>query len=193
MIIWEVLIMKNTLIQIAKELNKEQITWAIGASVLLNFYKLVDDPNDIDIIVKISDIEKTNRTLKKIGYKKSSEKSGFYSTKYFYEYEINKIDIDVMAGFVINYDRNKQYLYEFNQESITKVLNINNVEIPLASLEDWYVLYSLMNNRGEKVNLIENYFRENGVRNFEILKKHMSKDIPKKVRENISDLLMINN
>lgn len=193
MIIWEVLIMKNTLIQIAKELNKEQITWAIGASVLLNFYKLVDDPNDIDIIVKISDIEKTNRTLKKIGYKKTSEKSDFYSTKYFYEYEINKIDIDVMAGFVINYDRNKQYLYEFNQESITKVLNINNVEIPLASLEDWYVLYSLMNNREEKVDLIENYFRENGVRNFEILKKHMSKDIPKKVRENISDLLMINN
>lgn len=185
--------MKNTLIQVAKELNKEQVSWAIGASLLLSFYKLVDDPNDIDIIVETSDIDKANKALKKIGYKKSCEESDFYSTKYFFEYEINKIDIDVMAGFVINYDSNKQYLYEFNKKSITKILNINNVEIPLTSLEDWYILYSLMSNRENKVNLIENYFREKGISNLDIFKKHMSKDIPKKVKENISKLLRINN
>ncbi|QTL97883.1 hypothetical protein GM661_07760 [Iocasia frigidifontis] len=186
--------MKNTLIKIAKELNKEQITWAIGASVLLNFYKLIDNPNDIDIIIEISDIEKANKVLKNIGHKKTCKESDSYSSKYFFEYEINKIDIDVMAGFVINYGSNKQYLYEFNKKSITDILNINNVEIPLTSLEDWYVLYSLMTKREDKVKLIEKYFRENGIRNFEILKKHMSKkDIPKEVKENITKLLKINN
>lgn len=84
-------------------------------------------------------------------------------------------------------------LLQFNEKSITEILNINNVEIPLTSLEDWYVLYSLMTKREKKVKLIEEYFKENGIKNPEILKKHMSENIPKEVKENILKLLKINN
>ena len=50
--------MINTLSLIAEKLNKEGIGWGVGASLLLNHYGLIDQPNDIDLLVSVADIEK---------------------------------------------------------------------------------------------------------------------------------------
>jgi hypothetical protein len=37
--------------------------WGVGASILLNYYGLIDKPNDIDILVDLKDIEKADIIL----------------------------------------------------------------------------------------------------------------------------------
>ena len=78
--------MFDTLSYIGKKLNEEKIVWGVGASILLNHHRLIDKPNDIDILVDLKDIEKADKTLKSIGEKKVWEKTDTYSTQYFYEY-----------------------------------------------------------------------------------------------------------
>ncbi|WFD12186.1 hypothetical protein [Tepidibacter hydrothermalis] len=180
--------MFNTLSYIAEKLNKEKVVWAVGASLLLNHYGLVDKPNDIDILIDLNDIEKADIILKSIGEKKVYEKSDTYSTKYFYEYIINGIDIDVMAGLSINHNEGI-YKYNFDSNSILQSTKINGIHIPLTSLEDWYVLYQIIPNRENKVTMIKNYLLSNGINQPNLLKKALKGNLPSNVRDNVNRLL----
>ncbi len=66
--------MKNVLLKIAESFNKANITWGVGASVMLTFYGLVDRPNDIDISVAMKDIDCANEILIKMGDRKELKK-----------------------------------------------------------------------------------------------------------------------
>lgn len=182
----------DTLSYIATELNAQGVLWGIGASIVLYHYSLVDSPNDIDILVDIKDIQKADTILKNLGVKKTSEKTEAYSTRYFYEYVINTIDVDVMAGFMVNHS-NGEYRYSFDHKSITNIKSINGVEVPLTSLEDWYVIYQLIPGRENKVKLIENYLLENGLENPTLLNRALSKKLPIEVRARIQNLLNSHN
>lgn len=180
--------MLDTLSYIAKKLNESKIVWGVGASLLLNHYGLIDKPNDIDILIHLDDIEKTDIILKSIGEKKVCEKSDTYSTRYFYEYVINGVDIDVMAGLSINHNAGI-YRYNFDNNSISQTTKINGIDIPLTSLEDWYVLYQVIPNRNAKVKMIENYLLSNGMNQPNLLERALKGDLPSKVRDNIKRLL----
>lgn len=180
--------MFNTLSYIGKKLNEEGIVWGVGASILLNNYGLIDKPNDIDILVDLKDIGKADMVLKGIGEKIAWEMTDTYSTKYFYEYIINGFDIDVMAGLSIKYN-NGTFKYIFDQSSISEIKIINGVNIPLTSLEDWYVIYQLIPNRETKAYMIENYLISNGIRKSNLLKRTLKENIPDEVRNNIQRLL----
>lgn len=178
----------NTLSYIAKKFNDENLTWAVGASVLLNQYSLVKSPNDIDILVALKDVEKADSILKSIGNKNISEKSSTYLTKYFYEYNINGIDIDLMSGLTINFE-NENYEYLFNKDCIKNYSTINDTKIPLTSLEDWYILYQLIPNRDKKVSLIENYLIENNIKIY-LSEIPLSREIPSKIKLKSKEILV---
>ena len=55
--------MLNTLSSIGKELNSKNITWAVGASLLLSTYGFISKPNDIDIFIDIKDISEADRII----------------------------------------------------------------------------------------------------------------------------------
>ena len=180
--------MFNTLSYIGKKFNEKRIMWGVGASILLNNYGLIDKPNDIDILVDLKDIEKADKVLKSIGKKIVCEKTDIYSTKYFYEYVVNNFDVDVMAGLSINYD-NGIFKYIFDQSSISEIKVINGVNIPLTSLEDWYVIYQLIPNREIKVSMIENYILLNGIKKPYLLERALRGNLPNEVKDNIQTLL----
>jgi len=180
--------MFDTLSYIGKKLNEEKIVWAVGASILLNHHGLIDKPNDIDILVDLNDIEKADVIFKSIGGKAVWEKTDTYSTKYFYEYVVNGFDVDVMAGLSINYDKGI-FKYIFDQSSISEIKIINGINIPLTSLEDWYVIYQLIPKREIKVKLIENYLLINGVNRPALFEKALKGDLPKEVRDKIQRIL----
>lgn len=144
----------TVLSKIAKVLNQEKVTWAVGASVLLYFHQLVEKPNDIDVFVAIEDIEAADAALSQLGTKKTWEKSDDYASSYFYEYVIDGIDVDVIAGFKIK-TPSGLYEYAFSADSIVDYKEVEGEQVPLTSLEDWYVLYQKMTNREAKVALIE--------------------------------------
>lgn len=178
----------ETLSYIGEKLNDNGIIWAVGASILLHHYGLIDKPNDIDILIDLNDIEKADKILKSIGEKKVWEKSATYSTKYFYEYVVNGVDVDVMAGLNINYN-NGIFEYIFDQASISEFKSINKVNIPLTSLEDWYVIYQLIPCREVKVKMIENYLLLNGIKKHNLLERVLKGDLPKEVRDKILGIL----
>lgn len=182
--------MFNTLSYIGEKLNNSNIVWGVGASILLNQFGFIDKPNDIDIFIDIKDIEKADEILKSIGEKKQREKTATYSTKYFYEYTIKGIDVDVMAGFAVNHT-NGVFEYKFDNNSISEFKTINGVDIPFTSLEDWYVIYQLIPNREPKVNMIEKYLLSNGVKKHFLLERALEGCLPVEVRTKIENMLSL--
>lgn len=180
--------MFNTLSYIGKKFNDSGVVWGVGASLLLNQFSLIDKPNDIDIFVDIKDIDKVDEILKSIGDKKPWEKTSTYSTEYFYEYVINGVDIDVMAGFRINHNSGV-FEYVFDNRSISETRKINGVDIPFTSLEDWYVIYQLIPSREAKVNMIEKYIISNGIKRYDLLERMLEGNLPLEVREKVKNML----
>jgi hypothetical protein len=156
--------------------------------MLLNQFGFIDKPNDIDIFVDIKDIERADEILKSIGEKEKWEKTVTYSTKYFYEYIINAIDVDVMAGFAVNHNSGV-FKYTFDHNSISEFKIINGISIPFTSLEDWYVIYQLIPNRQPKVEMIEKYLLSNGIKKTMLLKRALEGCLPVEVRRKIENLL----
>lgn len=182
--------MYKTLSYIGKKFNKEDILWAVGGSIMLNQFGLIDNPNDIDIFVDIKDISSVNKILKNSGEKKEYQNTSVFATKYFYKYLVDGIDIDIMSGLAINHS-NGVYEYVFDTNSISKMKIINEVKIPFTSLEDWYVIYQLIPNRESKVDLIERHFKLNGIKNRNLLTRTLSRSLTLDARNKIEEILSL--
>lgn len=178
----------HTLGYIAEKFNDYKILWGVGASIVLNHYGLVNKPNDIDILIAEKDIKKVDEILCSLGNKELKQEVDTYSTKFFGEYIVDGVEIDVMARFIINHNCGK-YEFEFDTQSITLTKFDNNIKIPLTSLEDWYVIYQLMPGREYKVKMIEDYFLANGVENLNLIKRALRKELPDKVITRINKFI----
>ena len=155
--------MKNkleVLRKIAKELNKENVTWAVGASVLLFFKGIVNEFHDIDIMFDEADAQKVKNILNKLGKHIPSLPNEMFKTKYFYEYIIDNVEIDAMGGFMVVKD-GKDYDCSLIKKDITECINYEGVDIPLYSLERWKYFYYLIN-RPSKVKIIDDFYKNKG-------------------------------
>lgn len=181
----------ESLSYIAEKFNESGIIWAVGGSLLLNYYGLALNPKDIDILVDIKDVKVADSILKSIGKKKVSEKKNEYSTLYFYEYVINEEDVHLMAGITVNH-KEGSFKYIFNNSSITKKEKINGHVIPMTPLEDWLVLYDLVPMESEKVKLIEDHIKENGIKNLASFKTALKGNLPYEVKKRVQKFLNLN-
>lgn len=180
---------RETLVYIADELNSTKSTWAIGGSLLLFHHGIINVVNDLDIIVKTSDIEKIVRKLRNIGQEREVYPLPPYHTTYYYEFNVKDISMDVMSDFKIKHEEGL-YTLPFTEHSVEYYI-VNGVNIPFCTLEDWYILYQLIPGREEKVKLIESYFLNNGVKNRDLLERAMSGILPKPVVSRVENLLEI--
>ena len=178
----------NTLCLIGDQFNKEKIFWGVGASIVMKCYGIYGTPHDIDLCVDEKDIQTANEILKNMGIRKLPIESGIFATKFFYQYEINGTDVDVMGGFAVNYDGGK-YQYIFDDKSITQIKNINGVKIPITALEDWYAIYQLLPGRKAQVKTIENYLKNSSMKNTYLLKRAINAGLPKHIEERIQKLI----
>ena len=180
--------LKKVLSELAFRLNLENISWGVGASVMLNYYNLVDFPNDIDIIVSTKDSSTADKILRSCGKKNVSRDLEIYKSDFFANYSIRGVEVDLIAGFSIK--QNSSYFkYDFDKNSITKLWNLEGVKIPLTAVEDWYILYQLMPNKEEKVQLIEDYFLQQGNCRIELLQKNIIKLKNSKVLQRTKKLI----
>lgn len=178
----------NTLSHIAKHINENNISWCIGASLLLNFHGLVDNPQDMDIIVDKFQAEQLTSLLSSLG--KVGPKGSLYpyATEHFYQYIVEGLSVDIMGGFKILHEKGI-YKFILDSQTIVGYKDINNVSIPLSSLEDWFVLYQLMPNREPKVALIEDYLKSKGVTHRKLLERALIQPLPEEVEARIIKLL----
>lgn len=138
---------------IAEELNHKNVTWALGASMLLYFKGISPEFHDIDIMVDEKDVETLKQVLLSLGNLRPPKPNTKYKTKHFLEFNINGVDIDVMAGFtIVNEDH--EYYFPLKKENIYDYTEIHGITIPLQSVEEWRKYYELMG-RDEKVKMID--------------------------------------
>jgi hypothetical protein len=145
----------NVLKKIANEINKMNVTWALGASMLMYLKGILLDFKDIDIMVANDDIDLVKKILMKMGTLQLPNPNSKYKTKVFLEFVIDEVDVDVMAGFTIV---NKDSLIDcsLRQEEIVEFYDLEGVKIPLQSVELWCKYYELMG-REAKVEAIKKF------------------------------------
>jgi predicted nucleotidyltransferase len=175
----------DDLYYIANKLNKEKVRWMIGSSVLLYFHGIVDSPNDIDIVIDEKDITKVKAIFDNIGTEQEKEKKYPYLTEYFYTYIVRDTSVDIMCNFGVAHNQGDYRLY-IDEAAIIEYRKIDDVILPLSSLEDWYVLYQLMPGRENKVDMIEKYLVMNGVNHYELLERALTQPLPESVIVNIN-------
>lgn len=146
----------TVLSHIAKELNHKNVTWAVGASMLLYFKGIVSEFHDIDIMVAEEDAETSKDVLLSLGNLQHPDPdpnaNGKYKTKCFLEFNVDGVDVDVMAGFII-VSKGKEYYFPLKKENIIDYTEVHGITIPLQSLGEWRRYYELMG-RDEKVKMI---------------------------------------
>lgn len=148
----------EVLSKIAKELNDNNITWAIGASLLLYIKGISSEFHDIDIMVAERDVQALKNILLPLGELQSKNPNIQYKTKQFLEFKVEGVDIDVMAGFVI-VNKGRSFYFPLDKDNIMDYTEINGVKIPLQSVKEWRKYYELMG-RTEKVKMIDDKFVE---------------------------------
>lgn len=170
----------NDLYFLSVKLNKINIKWALGGSLVLYFNKILDNPRDIDILVNYEESNKVNDILYNYGECREIDRKEPYKTKNFCNYKINNTEVDIIGGFKIGHERGV-YSYILDEEAISQYISINDIQVPLSSIEDWYILYQLIPGREKKVNIIEEYFNNNGVSNPKLIKRALDQPLPKSV------------
>lgn len=180
--------MLETLAYIANSINKKNITWGVGGSLLLHFHQLVQHSNDIDLLVSENHAINFIKTLNGLGTSRETHSTSPFCTTYFSTFIVNTTEIDIMGGFCIEHPVGK-YKLIFDEKSVVDYITINKINIPLAALEDWYVLYQLMPKKSDKVLLLENYFSKNGIKHPNLLKQALQQPLPVDVKEKIENLL----
>ncbi len=147
----------EVLAKIAVEFNKNNIVWAVGASMLLYFKGIIKEFNDIDIMIKEEDAKKAKEILNNMGELIQKSPTQQYKTKVFLEYVVDEVDIDVMAGFVI-VNNDKDHYFPLKKEDISEMIVVNGQNIPLHSVSEWQKYYLLMNkmSRVKEINDFKN-------------------------------------
>ena len=145
--------------KIALRFNDANITWALGASMLLYFKKITIEFHDIDLMIANEDVESVKKILSEMGEIQPPNPNSKYKTKSFMEFIIDSIDVDVMAGFSIVSD-GKVHDCSLHKEQIVEWMTLENTKIPLQSPILWCEYYRLMG-RKEKVYVIESALANN--------------------------------
>lgn len=144
--------------RIATAFHQAQLTWALGASMMLYFKGIITTFHDIDIMIMFEDVETVKSIMHALGGTLTPPKSDKkYQTKAFLEYLVDGIEVDIMAGFAIQKDGN---LHDCSllPDQIEEYMDVEGVKIPLQSLALWRKYYELMG-RGEKVQLMKEAMR----------------------------------
>lgn len=142
----------TVLSKLAAEFNRQDILWAVGASLLLCLRGYVEDFHDIDLMVSTEDAAKAEEILLTFGTLQPSDKGNF-ATKHFRKFTVDGVEVDLIGGFAIVCD-GEVYDCDLQKDQITGQAEVCGQQIPLHSIPLWKHYYTLMG-REQKVELID--------------------------------------
>jgi len=136
--------------KLANLLNKEEISWAIGGSLLLSINGIDTSVRDIDIVVDEKDMESLKNLMKNSGFnyvikgpKPPSNSSMLLSI------ELDGIEVEFLVGFKVG-----KYQYPNGKKLVSETINKDGIDINLCHMEHWLIVYEELN-RQEKIKLIK--------------------------------------
>ena len=178
---------RNIVKIIAQCFTSEGIVFGLGGSGVLVAYDILEDMSDIDIVVALEDIEKAKKVMDILGVLKESGNNCFVKNEYNYVYEMNGFKVELMSNMHLKHIEGL-YAVPFNKNRMTYRMSIDDIMIPVMSLEDWYVYYQLIE-RQDRVNQIEEYFLENGITHGSYLINAIKSNIPRQVKVDIVKIM----
>lgn len=113
--------------------------------------------NDIDIMVSEKDIAKVEEIMRKYGMANKRYPNSKYKTKLFLEYDIDGIELDIMAGFII-VNKESDYYFPLKESDPYDEYILYGEVIKLATVKQWHKFYTLME-RTDKVKLLRKYVK----------------------------------
>lgn len=176
--------------KVVKGLRNIDCTWAIGGSVMLYSYGLVEAPRDIDILIDARDSEKVKIFMDTIGTRGVLPSKEPYRTKEFFGYVVDGIDIEFLGDFKIALSNSEIYEFILDEEAIVKGLIDNEIAVNFTTLEDWYVAYTVMNDPKKRIPLLNEYFRNNGISHENLFNRNLSQSLTKDIKSKIKEIMM---
>lgn len=173
---------------VAKKLNEAGVCWGVGGSLLLYFYGITTVFHDLDLLVAERDLETADGILSGLGARAVREPTPEYATKYFIEYAIQGVEVDLMCGFAV---RTGSGIWHFTFEAgdLREWRQFGVQCLPLTGLTQWYIAYLLMPHRETRVAQLEAYFNARGGVDPEPLRRALADGLPEPVRERLRMLL----
>ncbi|MBR3841048.1 MAG: nucleotidyltransferase family protein [Erysipelotrichales bacterium] len=178
---------RNVLKMIAQCFESEHIVYGLGGSGVLVAYDILENMHDIDIVVALEDIEKAKKIMDIISVLKESGKNCFVATEHNYIYEMNGIKIELMSNIHLKHSQGL-YAMPFSKNRVTYRMSVDDMMIPVMSLEDWYVFYQLIQ-RQDRIDQIEEYFLENGITHGSYLINAIKANIPRQLKVDIVKMM----
>ena len=183
------MINKEALDSLLSILEENKVRCGVGGSFLLQMYELYDEPQDVDFWVYPDDLPIVRRIF--CNYPQINEKLQL-PEKYHYKICFEGIYVDFVACFIVKPNKN-EFLYNIQPDSIEWVDLDSDRKIPCTSLEDWYIVYRLLN-RKSKADIIRTYLRSKNRIDSDTATKlsraldNESNVLPKKIKEDIGEL-----
>ncbi len=143
----------DVLCHMAHTLNEKNITWNLGSSGMLFLRGIVKDFNDLDIMVANEDINQAIHIFDAMGKRCSSQSTDRYKTRYFYEYTIRDVDVDLMAELTIM-AKDESHMFSIHRGETFDWTMLGHEKIYLSSTKEWLNFYRQMN-RKDKVAILE--------------------------------------
>ena len=147
----------EVLAKLAADLNESDILWAVGASAMLFLRGIVQKFHDIDMMVCEEDVEVAKEILLRHGKLQPTQPDDKFGTHHFLEFDVDGVEIDLIAGFVVNSADGKQHVCPLQVEEVDACVDVFDQAIALHSLNVWYQYYTWMG-RKDRVKNIEDYF-----------------------------------
>jgi hypothetical protein len=144
---------------LAHALNEAHLTWSLGASCFLYLEGIAPTFHDLDFMVSEESQKEAERIFATLGEKQPEHYDRLrYGTRFFGEYVVEGVDVDVMVDFSILKD-GKEYRFPLKRENIDKVVLLKGEPIPFEKLSLWRERYLLMG-RESKVAMIDKALRK---------------------------------
>lgn len=144
--------------KLARALNRENVLWALGGSMLLYCSGIPTEVHDLDIFIAERDVPAAERAMLRLGKKKPEKPNTGFCSRYFGEFVTDGVEVDVIAGFAVVTPEGVQ-TFPLMETEISSRMEIGGEEIPLHSLCAWRMYYALMG-RTEKVCLLDDFFNQ---------------------------------
>ncbi|WP_426355275.1 hypothetical protein [Exiguobacterium sp. R-39] len=163
------------------------VRWGIGGSVLLAHHRLVEHPNDLDLLFHPDDFVVAEQILKQLGEQQPTQDKGIFLTRRFEEYTIGHVELDIIVDFKIQHTAGI-FSFVFDETAVTEQVSFRGQRYPFMHLEDWYVFYLLMPGRESKVSLLEDYWKSHPLDAPQRLQIALAAPLPDSIRQRIEHI-----
>ncbi len=148
----------RVLADLAADLNESDILWAVGASAMLFLRGIVRQFRDIDLLVCEEDVEVAHKILLRRGTPLPTADDQRFGSKHYRKFEVDGVEIDLIAGFVVNSEDGQQHVCPLLVEEVDGCADVFDEAVSLHALDVWKQYYQWMG-RTDRVQTIEEYLQ----------------------------------